>query len=586
MVTSELTYNLSGTIRHLGLPVSGVFVVLHESGYGSTAASRTLLSEQRTGPRGEFNFAVGAGSYCLEIVPDGSTRFVRQLIGGIEVSANTIFNVSLTTGLILEGMVCTAGSGIIQNCSLTALGIEPSGFRAVTLVDDSGRYSTVLPKGKYYLIPSWKKSDSSQGGTTSQVPFLTTFVEVVELDQDHRHDVILPDLTHLKALVTDKTGNPVPSTNVSIASSVARDNPLYPEISCIVRAVSDQSGTFELNVQPGDYDIVLTPPASSQLCEMSFRSMALGKESTHRIELMEGVRLRGKVSFQGGLVAGCSVKIRSKDGKLAYAGMTDENGRFSFGLPAGSYEVSVFPYQRRRRHSVEAPWCRSVVVGGGETRVDVDLGVAVPVVGHVKDPKGRNRGSVTVSACPDRGGQPESEDLSNPLASWTTDDSGRFKLMLAAGKYWIFIAGNPSTAQQVEVTTQLTNLDFTWQGSVRARFEVVGDEGDPIARCKVSWRPYGKEQQVSAAGDKSAGKQAPSAAGSAFTGDDGCCELVLSAGIYSFHFEPLPHGHYGSKEIRQLSVGADIARKIKLPVKVESGDAQLLLDFSPNAGTD
>lgn len=588
MVTNELTYNLSGTIRHLGLPVAGVVVALHESGYGSTAADRRFVSQQKTGARGEFSFPVSAGQYCLEIVPDGQTRFVRQLLTGLAVSANTNINVSLSTGFILSGTVRTGSSGILPDGIVTVIGIDPSGFRLKSNVDASGKFSAILPKGKYYLLSGCAEHVGTDRIVPEGAPYLTSTFEVVEVDSDDEHDIVLADLVHFKGFVTDKSGSPIVGASAAITPSVAWDNPLGPEIARTVRTATDLSGYFELQLQPGDYDLILTPPLNSPLCEMSFCSIALGDEEAKRFELIEGVRLRGKVSFQGASVVGSTVMLRSKDGKLVYSVLSDEGGRFSLAVPAGAYELTVLPKrERRRRHSerIGGPWTRPVVVGGGDTRVDVELGAAVPVVGHVRDGKNSPRSGITVLVCSDRGESPEAEDRQFPLAKYTTDDSGRFKLMLAAGKYWISIAGDPSTAQAVEVKDQPCNLEFIWQGRMLVRFEVAGDDGEPIARCKVSFNPYSKEQLEHSL-EQHPGKHELKLSGAVFTGDDGCCEMTLPAGVYTFHFEPLVDGPHEEKEIRQLSIGADVTRKIKLAMKQDANEAQLQLDFSPRAGMD
>ncbi len=588
LVTNELTYNLSGTIRHLGLPVAGVVVALHESGYGSTAADRKLVSEQKTGSRGDYSFPVSAGQYCLEIIPDSQTRFVRQLITGLAVSSNTNINVSLTTGFILSGTVRTGGSGILSDGSVTVIGIDPSGFRLKSDVDASGRFAAILPRGKYYLLSGCAEQSSTDRVVPEDVPYLSSTFEVVEIDQDDEHDIVLADLVRFKGFVTDKTGSPIVGANAAITPSVAWDNPLGPEIARTVRSATDLSGYFEIHLQPGDYDLVLTPPLNSPLCEMSFRSILLGDEEAKRFELIEGVRLRGKVSFQGASVVGSTVMLRSKDGKLVYSVVSDEGGRFSLAVPAGNYELAVIPKrERRRRHSerIGGPWTRQVVVGGSDTRVDVELGAAVPVVGHVRDGKGSPRGGITVLVCADRGESPEAEDRQFPLSKYTTDDSGRFKLMLAAGKYWISIAGDPSTAQTVEVKDQPCNLEFIWQGRMLVRFEVTGDDGEPIARCKVGFCPYSKEQLEHSL-DQHPGKHELKLSGAIFTGDDGCCELTLPAGVYTFRFEPLLVGPHEEKEIRQLSIGADVTRKIKLAMKRDLSESQLQLDFSPRTGSE
>lgn len=582
MATDELTYKLSGTIRHLGLPVSSVSVALFEAGHSAGGADRVLL-QQQTGARGDFCFAVIAGTYCLEIVPHGSTRFVRQLIPGISVSNNTSINATLTTGFILDGTVRTEKSEPVASCFLTVLGIDPSGFRSVIAVSEAGRYSAVLPRGKYYLVPSVHRQGTPADESGKQTPFLTTYHEVIEVTNDASHDVVLPELVKVKAQVVDAAGRPVSGTVVSISRAAAPDNPLAPELSGTVKGTTNRSGIFEVMLEQGDCSVVVTPPARSPYCEMSFQSMTLGKQETERFELVEGVRLCGKVAFQGSPVGGSAVGARSKGSHLAYSTVADSDGKFSFRLPAGSYELTVIPKRERRRKHTEpmgAPWSRTIVAGEGETRVDVALGVAIPVAGHVRDSNGRARSGVTVEVFVDRGSHPEPDDQAHPLAKAVTDSTGRFRLMLAAGKYWTLIAGYPAAMRQVEIKDEPVSVELRYQGCHNVQFHVVGDADAPIARCKVSWNPYGAEKHQSEQASVS-DPQAATASGMTFTGDDGSCEFILPAGVYAFHFEPVAHDNHDSKEIRQLSISMDTQRKVKLPLKPAVTDEQLTLDFSP-----
>ncbi len=588
LASDDLTFTLSGNIRHQGLPLSGVIVVLYEAGYGSSAASRKLLSQQKTGSRGDFHFAVPAGTYCLELIPDSSTRFVRQLVSGINISTNISMPIGLSTGFILKGAVLTGSGGTISNCLVTIIGIEPSGFRAVADVDSSGCFSVILPRGKYYLVPAWCAAEPSPDGRTAEVPFLTRYTEVVHLTSDATHDFVLPDLAEVVIQVADQAGSKVADTKISVVPLVSSDHPLSQEISLPVQTLTDSSGACALKLEAGDYQLVLTPPEGSPLCAMSFASVPLGRQEAETFLLQEGSRLRGRVSFAGAAVPSGVVKLRSRDGQLAYSAITDEAGKFMFRAPAGTYELTVIPKKERfRRHTerIAGPWSRTLELGAVEIRVDVDLGCAQPVVGYVRDANGLPRTGVTVAACLDRAGAASGADLAERLAEYTSDSSGRFKLRLAAGKYHIYIVEDPSAMQQIEVKGEPVHIELTYQGCLKVRFEVSGQDGARLSRCKIVWVPYGADRHFLLQ-SKDSVLQLPAISGWAFTGDDGCCELELPPGVYTFYFQPVAGSDYQGKEIRQLSVSADTTRKVKLVAKPDNADSQLTLDFSPDLGAD
>src|SRR5580692_3969680 len=109
LANSVVTQKLAGSVRHQGLPVASVRILLWEPedsiGGGGPAQ---LLSETQTTKGGEFTFSVTPGHYYVEAIPDPSTRFLRQH-SSVSVGNETRLNLSLQTGSILSGKVRTSG---------------------------------------------------------------------------------------------------------------------------------------------------------------------------------------------------------------------------------------------------------------------------------------------------------------------------------------------------------------------------------------------------------------------------------------------------------------------------------------------
>jgi len=124
LITNEFSYNLSGNVRHQGLPVAGVAVqVMHAYDGLRPELSEQIgeqLDRQTTNTKGEFNFAVQPGIYRVEFTPSAGTRFVRQVIKQISVLANTTISINLATGLLLHGRVLNADGQPISNGSVVA----------------------------------------------------------------------------------------------------------------------------------------------------------------------------------------------------------------------------------------------------------------------------------------------------------------------------------------------------------------------------------------------------------------------------------------------------------------------------------
>jgi hypothetical protein len=85
-----------------------------------------------------------------------------------------------------------------------------------------------------------------------------------------------------------------------------------------------------------------------------------------------------------------------------------------------------------------------------------------------------------------------------------------------------------------------------------------------VPRCQVFYHPYGQEMD-----DKPplASSAMPLPYGYVMTTEEGICRLTLPAGVYTFKFVPPQAGSYGPKIIRQLSISADISRRVTLDAK-------------------
>ncbi|HNA74470.1 MAG TPA: hypothetical protein PKW73_14080, partial [Candidatus Obscuribacter sp.] len=123
--------------------------------------------------------------------------------------------------------------------------------------------------------------------------------------------------------------------------------------------------------------------------------------------------------------------------------------------------------------------------------------------------------------------------------------------------------------QRVELKDEPFNLDIVWHGWSQVKFTVFGEDGQPVPRCRVSYTPYGEEP-----GDNSAPPSQIIGArslgyphGFVVTHDDGSCCLTLPSGVYSFKFLPPQAGSYAVRSIRQLSISADVNRKVTLELK-------------------
>lgn len=603
LTTSELTYNLAGHVRHQGLPVAGVRVALYDmySRLPANAPFEVPAFETRTGQRGEFTFPVKSGLYRLEVSPDANTRFLKYVLPEVKVSTNTTCNISLSTGCILSGTVRWASGEQAAACEVVALGIEPSSYIATSVTDDFGKYSLILPRGKYHLaVRSYderereqsqtEEEDSEQEERARPPAFISTAVEVFVIEKDDTHDFELPEMISLRGEVADIFGQPVVNARVCVEPSASmsnelRDKLLLAELDLRAFCRSDGDGKFEVKLLPGLFDITVEPDDKGLLFALNEPDIDITCDTTRKFVLSEGFRLRGQVAYGDEWLSECLVRIQSLDRKAEFLSKTDKSGAFSVGVPAGNYKLVVSAHPKDAptitingaEFNSIAPWTKMVVVGG-DTHVSVRLQQGTALYGRISDENGQARPGVRVYIFADAGKSLDNERTSRALASGITDRDGMYCIFLSPGSYWLVVHKDMLNATKIEIGNEPSNVDIKWHGWCQLRFEVFGEDGQPVPRCRVIYAPYGSETselnvgKFSSSDDEESGHEGPGLPrGYLLTRDDGTCQLTIPAGVYSLRFNPPSDGSYDSKVIRQLSISSDLVRRISLPIKQSAG---------------
>jgi len=613
LASTEVTFNLAGHIRHQGLPVQNVLVhvydVYQQISSGNGNGGDVPVSEQRTGPRGEFSFAVRSGLYRLEVSPDPSTRFLKQAITEARVLSNTNCNINLTTGCILNGRVTSAAGESVRRCEVVALGIEPSSYKASAKTDEEGNYSLVLPRGKYHVAARATKIDRTEEeeeledeiladdeeqesfeppmNTDPSHSFVSTTVQVVNFGNDDELDLELPPLVPMDGEVHDIFGQPVAGAHVSVTPSRSsmdfKDKMLAQELDLTGHCLTDSLGRFRTLVSPGHYDVIIEPDDGAALFSTKETDITVGESVFQKFTVSEGHRLRGEVLYEDAPLSQALVRIRAADRKTEFLARTDANGHFSAAVPGGNYKLVVTAHPKdaptiiinEQEHNGLAPWTKMIVVGG-DTHVEVKLQNGTALQGRVSDEQGQARPGVRVSVYSDSEKQLDADKSTRALASGITDGDGRYCIFLSPGSYWLVVHKDFVNARMVEIEHEPLNVDITWHGWCNVRFEVQGEDGHAVPRCRVSYAPYGNDDTELPDDDENVHEnerqqfnQAGMPKGYYITPDDGICRLTLPSGVYIFRFAPPQDGSYDAKTIRQLSISADMTKKITLSLKVE-----------------
>ena len=168
----------------------------------------------------------------------------------------------------------------------------------------------------------------------------------------------------------------------------------------------------------------------------------------------------------------------------------------------------------------------------------------------------------------------DADKSTRALASGITDGDGHYCIFLSPGSYWLVVHKDFVNARMVEIASEPVTVDITWHGWSNVRFEVQGEDGHAVPRCRVSYAPYGNEETELPDDDEDGHEyerqqfnQAGMPRGYYVTPDDGICRLTLPSGVYIFRFAPPHDGSYDVKVIRQLSISSDLTKKITLSLK-------------------
>lgn len=560
-VLRELSYNLAGTVSNLGLGVTGAKVRLYDYWNQASGLTRHFLLEQVTGSKGSFSFDVRKGIYAVEVVPGEGTRFARQSFERIKVTSNTECPVALKSGFILSGTVEDSQGKPLPNCQLEIFGIEPHVLHVTEPVNQDGSYSISLPPGYYYISLSYKPSAAPPDRKKKQVEhptFLCPRFEMLELNKDTVKHLVLPELLKFDGMVTNTQGHPVLGVQISITALERPDNVFARSIPLEVTTTTRKDGKFDCRLKPGNYSIRLEPPADSNLAEKTINSLVVDSDRNRTYALDEGRRLSGQVHVAGEPVSNAMLTVFGASTR--YVRITDEEGRYSFNIPGGSYEISLVlqPDSLRQRSDDLAPWTGHLPLAD-DTDLDIELDDGVLVSGRVLDPAKKIREGVTLAVYATRDGKFDGAGArQHPLAMGITGADGAYEFRLRPGKYWLVLNNQPSTGHFIEVTDGKNEGDLTVEDVCVLTFEVISEKTEkPIPNCLVSYDLY----ETGSDGDQSAFADLIEPV---MTGDDGRCTVTMPTGIYSFHFHPPADCGHSQRHVRQLSVISDMTRRIKL----------------------
>lgn len=556
VTTRDTTFNLEGALSSMGLPVNGVTVRLFDYWNIQGVLSKHFICEVVTKDRGNFKFNVRKGIYSLEILPSDNTRFARQSVETIHVTGDKSLSIGIKPGAIFSGQACSHEGDPLSHAELLLFAIEPHVLKTRVLLDDNGEFNITLPAGKYYL--ALRHLESDRHGTS--IPFVCPIFEVVEFSRDFQHKIKLPTLHRFDGRVHDKNGNPLQGVKARIIALGRVENIFAQDVPLEVDATTNGEGYFSCYLQKGEYNVRLLPARESAFAEQSFGPFAVATNMLEEFALDKGHTLKGKVTHNGNAFKNAIINIIGSE--ISSSKETNDEGCFEFCVPQADYELTVITPPDSLGTSPElglAPAVRSVSLLSS-TELTVELEEGVLVTGIVQDAKGKPCPGVQLSLFSTNNGGFDAKANKQPLWVGITGDDGSYEFRLMPERYWLVLNNQASTGHLVDVSGTEQNNDFKINDVCLVQIEVISDLDEAIANVQVSARPY--EPALSAKMADAIESSIP-----LFTNNNGQCVLALPSGIYSIYLQPPEHSSFKSRTLRQLSVGADMHKKVKLEPK-------------------
>lgn len=557
MTTREVSYNLAGVVRSMSLPVAGTTIRLYDYWSTGRGLHKHYLTEQVTNNKGEFAFDVRKGMYAIEVVPNRDTRFARQSFETVKVTTNKAFTINLKTGCIFQGSVRTTDGGLLKNCELLFSCIEPYLLRTSEITDQNGKFSIGLPDGRYYV--ACRQNQLDEEDELEVASFLAPNLQVVDIGRDLRQDIVLPSLVLFSGSINNVEGHPVAGVRVVIRSSQKGENTFEQEVDVSATCFSDDFGKFACLVEPGNYDVKMEPPHHSHVSERQFNSIHIDQNRERTFALGPGYRLFGTVTFQGQPVENALVSISG--GKIDSSVLTDSKGKYSVSLSGGTYNLSVAAQPdslAKLPFRTLSPLSTTISLAE-DTMKNFELEQGVLLNGTIVDHLGQPRSGVQLALMPSEA-QQSNGHTQQPIAFGITGDDGSYEFRVKPGTYQLLMNNQKTSAQIVTATDEEPKQELTWNDACIVCFELVSELDEPISNCRIVCDTY---QSTTNAHEGWQGIEPYSAN----SNEEGRGQLILPAGIYSIRIEPPRHGSYEGKQIRQLSINSDMAKKIKLEYK-------------------
>ncbi len=297
-VRSSWWSKVSGSLTHdirtrLGVTLSGQ--VLNEEARGIAgvalqwSAAGDLADDARSDASGGYSMLVPPNTpFTLTVASVPLPYLTPPPAGGLVVSADTVRNITLSPGYVIQGLVSGDGGAPVLGASVIVRQIvgtssKPSNWSQLTNV--AGRYSVTVPRN---LFPNDFVVSVYASGYVRSTAAITVSGSVT-------HDVPLARGVTVSGVVTGGAGTPQNRAHVRA----------FLDGNLVLSTLTDAAGAYSLTLAPGTYDLAAVPSGGQQMASVTVRDVTVNGATTQHFALPS---LGGSVTLKlycGATPSGC-----------------------------------------------------------------------------------------------------------------------------------------------------------------------------------------------------------------------------------------------------------------------------------------
>ncbi len=294
------------------------------------------LTNNKSDSLGDYSIIAPAGAYTLQFAPPRGQPLVAVAFDSVTISADTVVNVTLTSGIIVNATIIDIDGIPLQNADMDVTR-ESDLVRLFTphdKTDSNGLAVLILPPDIYEF-----KADPPLGQLLDK-----SVIRNINISIDTALSFTLNNLSRITVTgrIVDMQGNGLP--NIEIAART------YPEQIplTVKRQFSDSLGFFNSAVPIGSIDVLIAPPRGSRYFGKPLTNLTLIADSSlGTIALEQGIIVNAHILNQIGDPE-TDYKLRfnnSQSNAEQYLPHDTTNifGQALVTIPSGQYSVTALP---------------------------------------------------------------------------------------------------------------------------------------------------------------------------------------------------------------------------------------------------